>query len=288
MINNSEELRLTDEFGYLIKKYPNIAFNAKDWGYNRNLPSDGKKHLFVTEPITTIPENFNIDIISQYETYIVYSSKIYDMYKDITNCILLRYPLRYQNYYKLNNFINFNNKINGIVSIQTFYNPPNPVDACIMHLRDDFMSNKKLQDQFQVDAFGPKFYGGDSYRGNSNAQLTNNFNLELTSRYKFRFCPESIYHEIWSNDHITERIFACFESKTIPIYIGAYNIDDIIPKDFFIDFRKYRNNYEDLFDKLNSISESEYTQITEEAFLWQKNNKMGSMDYAEEVFSQLK
>jgi hypothetical protein len=283
---NFEELRFLDEFSYLSRKYKNIAFNIKDWNLNRNLPENGKKHLFVTEGPITIPENFEEKYISEYQTYIVNNSKIYDLYKNKYNCILIKHPLRYQNYFKLNNHIDYRDKINGIISIQNYYNPINPIKGTILELRNEFMSNNFLEKKFIMNSFGPNFYGGKSYNGAVSVS-TPFHNLFLTSKYKFRFCPEPIYDEFWSHDYLSERMFVCFDAKTIPIYIGAYNVDNFVPSDFFIDLRKYIGNYEALYEELNSISEKKYREVTEEAFLWQSKNKIGSVEAAEEIFSSL-
>jgi alpha(1,3/1,4) fucosyltransferase len=83
---------------------------------------------------------------------------------------------------------------------------------------------------------------------------TLNSKFDVLGEYKFCFCFENITK---LNGYITEKIFDCFFSKTIPIYLGAENINDFIPKETYIDFRDYKS-LEDLYSYLESLSETEY------------------------------
>jgi len=87
-----------------------------------------------------------------------------------------------------------------------------------------------------------------SYRGplkNKRAKL---------SEYKYSICFENF---TGVNGYITEKIFDCFLAGVVPIYWGADNIEDHIPKNCYIDYRNFKNNDEMLNHILN-ISESEY------------------------------
>ena len=63
-----------------------------------------------------------------------------------------------------------------------------------------------------------------------------NTKFDVLGNYKFCFCFENIYG---INGYISEKIFDCFFSNTIPIYVGADNVLDYIPKNAFIDFRDF-------------------------------------------------
>ncbi len=56
---------------------------------------------------------------------------------------------------------------------------------------------------------------------------------------------------------MTEKIFDCFFAGIVPIYYGAPNIEEYIPKNTFINFRDFKNYKElDLF--LKSVDEDAY------------------------------
>jgi len=77
---------------------------------------------------------------------------------------------------------------------------------------------------------------------------------DVLQHYKFSICFENAkgYPGL-----ITEKIFDCFAAGTVPIYYGAPNVHDYIPKSCFIDFRDF-HNYEELYQFLIGMSEDEY------------------------------
>ena len=77
---------------------------------------------------------------------------------------------------------------------------------------------------------------------------------ELLKNYKFSICFENARYY---KGYLTEKIFHCFFSLTIPIYLGTPNITHHIPKECFIDIRNFKS-YDDLYEYLESMSSSEY------------------------------
>lgn len=61
--------------------------------------------------------------------------------------------------------------------------------------------------------------------------------LEKISQYKYAICFENMTYE----GYITEKIIDCFVAGVIPIYMGAPDIGDYIPKGAFIDFRNFKS-----------------------------------------------
>lgn len=102
---------------------------------------------------------------------------------------------------------------------------------------------------------------------------------ETLSRYKFSICYENA-HSI--PGYITEKIFDSFLAGCVPVYWGAPNISDHIPKDCFID-RELFGSYEELYDHLQGISENEYAQ-----YVMRINDFLRSKEaflYSEEYFA---
>ncbi len=76
----------------------------------------------------------------------------------------------------------------------------------------------------------------------------------ILEQYKFSFCYENVFG---IPGYITEKIFDCFFAGCVPIYLGASNVTDYIPKNSFIDKRKF-SSYSELFNFMNELSENEY------------------------------
>lgn len=89
-----------------------------------------------------------------------------------------------------------------------------------------------------------------SYRGAIDKKIS------ILSQYKFAVCFENMCN---IKGYITEKIFDCFFAGCIPIYWGAENIDDYIPKDTFIDYREY-GNIKKLNSYLKGMSSDTYCQ----------------------------
>ncbi|WP_334188950.1 glycosyltransferase family 10 domain-containing protein [Noviherbaspirillum sp.] len=74
-----------------------------------------------------------------------------------------------------------------------------------------------------------------SYRGRVTAKKT------VLSATRFSFCYENVQR---LSGYVTEKIFDCFFSGCVPVYLGADNIADHVPADCFVD----RRNFSDIAD----------------------------------------
>ncbi len=78
----------------------------------------------------------------------------------------------------------------------------------------------------------------------------------IVKNYKFYICYENITN---IKGYITEKIFDCFAAACIPVYWGATNVTDYIPKNCFIDRRDF-NSLEDLYAFMKGMTETEYEE----------------------------
>lgn len=89
--------------------------------------------------------------------------------------------------------------------------------------------------------------------------------------------------------YITEKIWDSFKAKTLPVYWGASNIEEYVPKNCFIDYRDFLD-FEKLFIFLSNITESEYNIYIEniELFLQtQEAKKWFDRSWAEDFLKSL-
>lgn len=73
---------------------------------------------------------------------------------------------------------------------------------------------------------------------------------EILSKYKFSLCFENMVMD----GYVTEKIFDCFYAGTIPLYLGARDIEKLVPVDTFIDCREF-SCWDDLYDFIMSLSD---------------------------------
>jgi alpha(1,3/1,4) fucosyltransferase len=100
---------------------------------------------------------------------------------------------------------------------------------------------------------GPEHY--PSYRGTVARKL------DVLERYWFTICFENARDV---PGYITEKIFDAFLARTVPIYWGADNISDHVPREAFVDFREF-DGLEELYGRLVSMEAEEYEAHLEAA-----------------------
>jgi len=79
---------------------------------------------------------------------------------------------------------------------------------------------------------------------------------QILKDYKFAICYENAKD---IPGYITEKIFDCFFSGCVPIYLGAPNITDFIPTSTFIDKENFKS-YEELYKYIKTMPIIEYQE----------------------------
>ena len=72
------------------------------------------------------------------------------------------------------------------------------------------------------------------------------------SRYAFAICFENMVMQGW----VTEKIFDCLVAGTIPVYLGAPDIEHWVDPECFVDMRRF-SGYGELADYLHALSPAE-------------------------------
>lgn len=122
-----------------------------------------------------------------------------------------------------------------------------------------FFENNHAQD-FDLYGNGWRGLGLKTYKGFVGYQkLIENYSWTMSKndyikQYRFCFAYESMRNV---NGYITEKIFNVFSAGCVPIYLGAENITDYIPKNCFIDRRDFLGD-EQLYQFLKNMKEDEY------------------------------
>ena len=76
--------------------------------------------------------------------------------------------------------------------------------------------------------------------------------LEVIKHYKFYFCFENSVYK----DYVTEKVYHALMAGTVPIYYGAPNFADFVPKNSVVDVRKFSSPKE-LAEHLVMLSNNE-------------------------------
>ena len=92
----------------------------------------------------------------------------------------------------------------------------------------------------------------ESYRGKCENKL------QTIKNYKFTLCLENLVYP----GYVTEKIIDCLVAGTVPLYLGAPDIENFVAGAAFIDLRDYASPKK-LYEVLLALSESEYNALLE-------------------------
>jgi len=260
------------EYLKTVVEYPKICF--------QDTPDRRSKEtsLLQLETANIIPSNYYMENVKQYKKVYTWNSKLHKEYQnmDIESILLPNFPL-FDNYSNLETFIPFEDRINGICLICRF--SQKVVDFDLVGKRIEvFESFKKLTKH----TYGKIPYLEEHYKGVIGSEEKETYpsslaKLKKLNEYKFNLCFENAYHELWSWDYVTEKITDCFKAKTVPVYYGCYNIEERIPPELYVDYRKFPSDSA-LEEHLVNMTKDEFESMTEKAFEWIKENNIGSIE----------
>lgn len=107
---------------------------------------------------------------------------------------------------------------------------------------------------------------------------------EVMEKYKFSICYENAKD---IPGYITEKIFDSFFAGCVPIYWGANNVTEHIPKECFIDKRDF-SSYEKLYNFIKNIPDEtykEYLNSIENYLNSEKSFQFSSVGFAKQITS---
>lgn len=102
--------------------------------------------------------------------------------------------------------------------------------------------------------------------------------FEAISNCKFNLCMENLRYK----GYITEKIIHSFVAGSIPVYLGAPDVEKFIPKNCFVDVRDF-DTMQELFDFMQSITEEkaqEYLKKGREFLESEQGQKYSFKGYA--------
>jgi hypothetical protein len=105
---------------------------------------------------------------------------------------------------------------------------------------------------------------------------------KVMPHYKFAICYENTRAV---HGYITEKIFDCFVNRCVPVYWGAPNIDNYVPKQCYIDRRTFATN-DQLYAFLTKMTEAAYNKYQQAitSFLaTEKARKFSSDNFVEAI-----
>ena len=272
----------------LLKKYPTIAHNyvasffEKNGKLYANLNNSkrGFKHLLTWEPYTIRPENWDVNVINQFDSFITFNDKFCENPQITAKNYVTKYWSGGVIDVDLDTFKSYDEKIKGVcVFGKQGRDAYKKREGSIYFLRNEFLRDFIVEPFLVKHLYAHEKWGGEYYQGSCEPYNPwGKAALEKVNEYLFCFCPENTYHSLWSHGYLTERLLRCFRAKTVGIYIGCFNIDELVPKDLYIDFREFYGDYDRLADYLINFPKEKYLDMTERAYKWYKIHRIGLVE----------
>jgi len=170
--------------------------------------------------------------------------------------------------YRLNSFIPTLRKYNKYSNMK-------------VKIEADYYFCKSLKDKYESYGYGGGWWP-DCYKG---AIPNYNDKYKYISQFKFNFCPENSQFK----GYVTEKPIVSMVCGSIPIYIGATDIYDYLPKGTFIDYRHYTPKQ--LVDKITRLDKTQIKRYRERIrkFITSKEviDRYSSVAFAEKIIRML-
>jgi hypothetical protein len=151
--------------------------------------------------------------------------------------------------------------------------------------KHELYSERERVIQFFEDKNDFDFYGyAWEAKGYKNYRGSIDNKQETLKNYRFNVCYENIYDV---RGYITEKIFDSFAAGAIPIYWGASNVTDYIPKNCFIDRRDFKD-FNAVYDYIRTMDKATYETYLKniEAFLKSDKAKLFTYEMLEVIFME--
>lgn len=272
-------------FSEIIKKYPSIALNFSTHDQINNR-ARGFRHLCTFEPYIIKPKNWDMKVISQYDTFISCNRRFCEKRGIIgkSRITLGNFAGNFES--DLEVFRPYDEKIKGLCMMNKTYHTGREGD--IVFLRKELLEKLPVEPYLVKHLYSHTRWGGSCYQGQCRPYDPWGISsIEKVNTYRFCVCFENTYHPLWSWGYMTERLFRCFRAKTVPIYIGCYNIEEYVPKELFIDFRDFYRDYNRLAEYLITFPKKKYIEMVEKAYRWNKTHRIGSPEDFEKILKDL-
>ena len=169
-------------------------------------------------------------------------------------------------------------KLCTMIVSNKFFNGPEELYRERLQIIRFFIKTKKYRD---FDLYGKGWPNYPFYKGEIPEKW------DVLKNYRFCFCYENTKNQF---GYITEKIFDCFVSGCVPIYWGASNIEEYVPKTCFIDRRNFKSTNE-VYEFIENMKEEDYNHylIEIQKFLSSSKAHPFSVDYfVQNVIDEIK
>lgn len=241
----------TDEVHRLLDPaITTVIFNNPPWWATKNLkkflqPIHAKKILVCWEPPTVLPDMYKDQVLRLFDVVLTWNPTLQKNERTL--------PFYYPSLRPLQTPLKpfSERRLLTQISRNKYFSGPHELYTLRKSVHDYFESHPELDYTFYGlwwDGAAYKNYGGTV--GDKIATLQN---------YKFSICFENTKG---TPGYVSEKIFDCLAAGCVPIYYGAPDIAEYVPKGCYIPWEEF-HSIEKVYDHIKNMTEEAYLKYIE-------------------------
>ncbi|MBN2162266.1 MAG: hypothetical protein JXR25_04130 [Pontiellaceae bacterium] len=236
-----------------------VYFN--EYVYNRRehdqVCPDALRFLYMYEPVAVDPMQYTRKIWKQFDAVLTWNTYLTESSDAFTFEPGAYYDLPYCSHYGVT-------PLSGLPDPSTRETAICQVcgDKYSLSAEEIYSERRKIARWFhrhaetRMDVFGKPAMKTPNYRGVTDDKAA------TFSCYRYALCFENTFHPLWTRGYLTEKILDCMATMTVPVYFGCSNIEELVPTDCFIDYRRF-SSLEELDGFLQAMTDEEYLGYAE-------------------------
>lgn len=226
-------------------------------------------NFIMLEPIVVSPMDFDVNYLCKFNKIFSNFGECFKGTKIQDKIVNINYgtSLDSKNPIELKNkWIPWEKRINGVIIVAGGKSSNHP--ASIYSLRET------LGDLFHKHGFQVARYGGVKGKKPPYFKGILTDKISEICKYRFHLCSENTYHPQYSHNYLTEKLPHSIFGGAVPLYIGCYNIENLLPKNSFFDLRKFitkngkniKIDEQNLISTMKSFSKEDFHRYHQSAF----------------------
>jgi hypothetical protein len=227
--------------------------------------------LYMLEPIVVRNQDYNVQYLSRFKKVFGCFDKCFEntIIKDKYVSVNYGSTLGPEDADVLRSkWLPWEERIDGVVVVSSSKTSTDP--QSIYHLREN------IADLFHDSGYKVAWFGGIPFGRRKpyyNGALKDK--IAEIAKYKFHVCTENTYDPIYSHNYLTEKLPHAIEGGAVPLYMGCYNVESLVPERGYFDLRPFVENKtikaKEFLEAIKSYSKQDFETYNQIAYDFMKD-----------------
>jgi len=248
---------------------PDMPNVHTSWYSSGDLPRQ-EDSILLQEPVVVHPFDYNIDFLAKF-------NKVFGCFEKVFENSIIKDKFITTNYGSTlcpenadalrSRWLPWEERIDGAVVISGGKSSEH--QSSIYHLR------LELADMFHNAGMPIAWYGGLP-AGNTRPYFRGPIPDKIGEicKYRYHICTENTYDPVYSYNYLTEKLPHAMYGGSLGLYMGCYNVEQLVPASTFLDLRPFVTNRTvkkgELLQYLRGYTRERFIQYQEAAYQFMK------------------